>query len=216
MNREMRTRRCSHIDVRRHRARANSRTERSDASGRRAGALESVLSGDFDRTVSRDVHLALRGSFSLQDRTERDVSITTTLFFALRLEPNTFLYFDPEIAGGRGFSGVNGWRIPRMASCARRFRHAEAVSGEALYLARFRIRQRNGAFRQRRKPVSRTRPMNRYTISVGRFTVTDFFDQNKYSNDPRSQFMAGSDVQRRVDYPADVRGYTWGWCMSCT
>ena len=25
------------------------------------------------------------------------------------------------------------------------------------------------------------RPMNRYTISVGRFTVTDFFDQNKYS-----------------------------------
>ena len=26
--------------------------------------------------------------------------------------------------------------------------------------------------------------MNRYTITVGRFTVTDFFDNNKYSHDP--------------------------------
>ncbi len=46
--------------------------------------------------------------FSLKNRPERDVSLTTTLFFGFRLDSNTQLYFDPEMAGGRGFSGVNG------------------------------------------------------------------------------------------------------------
>src|ERR1700683_3687565 len=48
------------------------------------------------------------GRFSLQDYPERDASLTTTLFFGLRLASNTQLYFDPEMAGGRGFSGVSG------------------------------------------------------------------------------------------------------------
>src|ERR1700692_1103482 len=67
-------------------------------------------------------HSPYSGPFSLQGNPERDVSLTTTLFFALRLEQNTFLYFDPEIAGGRGFSGVNGLanssngELPRVAS----------------------------------------------------------------------------------------------------
>jgi high affinity Mn2+ porin len=62
------------------------------------------------------------GAFSLQDHPERDVSLTTTLFFGIRMEKNTALYFDPEIAGGRGFSGVNGLanssngELPRVAS----------------------------------------------------------------------------------------------------
>ena len=62
------------------------------------------------------------GPFSLQDYPERDASLTTTLFFALRLKQNTVFVFDPEIAGGRGFSGVNGLanssngELPRVAS----------------------------------------------------------------------------------------------------
>jgi high affinity Mn2+ porin len=48
------------------------------------------------------------GAFSLQNRMERDASLTTTLFLGLRLENLTVLYFDSETAGGRGFSGVDG------------------------------------------------------------------------------------------------------------
>src|SRR6185295_7125922 len=56
------------------------------------------------------------------------------------------------------------------------------------------------------------RPMNRYTITAGRFTLTDFFDDNKYSHDPRTQFLGwGVMFNGAWDYPADVRGYTWGW-----
>jgi hypothetical protein len=56
------------------------------------------------------------------------------------------------------------------------------------------------------------RPMIRYTIVVGRFTLTDFFDDNRYSHDPRTQFMGWAVMYNGAwDYAADVRGYTWGW-----
>ena len=54
--------------------------------------------------------------------------------------------------------------------------------------------------------------MRRYTITVGRFTVTDFFDNNRYTHDPRTQFMGWAMMYNGAwDYPADTRGYTWGW-----
>ena len=54
--------------------------------------------------------------------------------------------------------------------------------------------------------------MTRYSIYAGRFTVTDFFDDNAYSHDPRTQFMGwGVMYNGAWDYPADTRGYTWGW-----
>jgi high affinity Mn2+ porin len=47
---------------------------------------------------------------------------------------------------------------------------------------------------------------------VGRFTLTDFFDNNRYSHDPRTQFIGWAVMFNGAwDYPADVRGYTWGW-----
>ena len=47
---------------------------------------------------------------------------------------------------------------------------------------------------------------------AGRFSLTDFFDNNAYTHDPRTQFMAwGVMYNGAWDYPADTRGYTWGW-----
>jgi len=55
------------------------------------------------------------------------------------------------------------------------------------------------------------RPEVRYTITAGRFSLSDFFDDNNYSHDPRTQFMAwGLMYNGAWDYPADTRGYTWG------
>lgn len=151
--------------------------------------------------------------FSLQDYPERDVSLTTTLFLGLRLEKNTQLYFDPEIAGGRGFSGVNGLanssngELPRVASATPK-----------PYLARLYISHDFGfgketeSFESEENQLAGTRPLKRYTIAVGRFTLTDFFDNNRYTHDPRTQFMGWAIMYNGAwDYPADVRGYTWGW-----
>ncbi len=153
------------------------------------------------------------GPLSLQDYPERDVSLTTTLFLGLRLERNTFLYFDPEIAGGRGFSGVNGLanssngELPRVATATPK-----------PYLARLYVSHDFGFGSEKESvegdenQLAGTRPMTRYTVTVGRFTLTDFFDDNRYSHDPRTQFMGWAVMYNGAwDYPADTRGYTWGW-----
>jgi high affinity Mn2+ porin len=165
--------------------------------------------GDYHGTF----HSPYEGPFSLQDHPERDVSLTTTLFFGLRLFDNTQLYFDPEIAGGRGFSGVNGianspnGELPRVATATPK-----------PYLARLYLSQDFGFgserenFESDENQLSGSRPMTRYSIYVGRFSVTDFFDNNRYTHDPRTQFMAWSTMYNGAwDYPADTRGYTWGW-----
>src|SRR5437879_11483338 len=62
------------------------------------------------------------GVNSLAPHSEAEASLTSTIFLGLRLSPNTQFYFDPELAGGRGFSGVTGiadapnGELPRVAS----------------------------------------------------------------------------------------------------
>jgi high affinity Mn2+ porin len=153
------------------------------------------------------------GPLSLQNYPERDVSLTTTLFFGLRLAENTLLYFDPEIAGGRGFSSVDGLANPTNGELPR-----IATATPKPYLARLYITQDFGFGKERENVESDTnqlsgsRPMTRYSITVGRFSLTDFFDNNRYTHDPRSQFMEWAVMYNGAwDYPADTRGYTWGW-----
>ena len=152
-------------------------------------------------------------AFSLQGHPEQEVSLTSTLFFAYRVARNTLFVFDPEIAGGRGFSGTNGvanfpnGEMPRVAAATPK-----------PYLARLYVTQDFG-FGDAREAVASdanqpagSRPAIRYSITVGRFTVTDFFDDNKYSHDPRTQFMGWAVMYNGAwDYAADTRGYTWGW-----
>src|SRR5271154_3610063 len=116
------------------------------------------------------------GAYSLQNYMERDVSLTTTLFFAFRPEKNTTIAFDPEIAGGRGFSGVDGLanssngELPRVASATPK-----------PYLARLYISHDFGFGSEKESvesdanQLAGSRPMNRYTVTAGRFTLTDFF-----------------------------------------
>ncbi len=141
------------------------------------------------------------------------MSLTTTLFFGLRLHKNTYLYFNPEIAGGKGFSGVTGMANPSNGEIPR-----VATAAPKPYLARLYIAQDFGFGSEKEivepdeNQLAGERPMKRYSIYAGRFTLTDFFDDNAYTHDPRTQFMAwGLMYNGAWDYPADVRGYTWGW-----
>jgi high affinity Mn2+ porin len=194
-----------------------------------AGATPAPAAGDaaadaperwnwfFQATSIGDYHGSFpalySGPFSLQNRAERDVSLTSTLFLGFRAAANTLVYFDPEIAGGRGFSGVNGianspnGELPRVASATPK-----------PYIARLYVTQDFGFGTARETTESDenqlggSRPMTRYSITVGRFTVTDFFDNNAFTHDPRTQFMGwGVMYNGAWDYPADTRGYTWGW-----
>ena len=159
------------------------------------------------------IHSPYESSLSLAAHAEGEASITSTLFFGLRLGPNTQLYFDPEMAGGRGFSSTDGianfpnGEMPRVSTAtpkpyiARAYVTQDFGFGDGRDMA-------TGAANQ----LGGTRPAKRYSITVGRFTVTDFFDNNRYTHDPRTQFMGWAIMYNGAwDYPADTRGYTWGW-----
>jgi high affinity Mn2+ porin len=151
--------------------------------------------------------------FSLQGHPEAEASLTSTLYFGFRPARDTQFYIDPELAGGRGFSGTNGMvnfpngEMPRVSTATPK-----------PYLARLYVTQDFGfgdareAFESDENQLGGSRPMTRYSVTIGRFALTDFFDNNKYTHDPRTQFMGWAIMYNGAwDYPADTHGYTWGW-----
>lgn len=158
-------------------------------------------------------YAAYSGPLSLSNHFESEASLTTTFFLTLRLTRNTQLIFNPEIAGGRGFSGVNG-----LANASNGELPRVAQSAPTPYLARLYVSHDFG-FGDETESVDAdanqlggSRPETRYTIAAGRFSLTDFFDQNNFTHDPRTQFLGWAVMYNGAwDYPADTRGYTWGW-----
>jgi high affinity Mn2+ porin len=152
-------------------------------------------------------------ALSLPGRREAEASLTSTLFFGWRLARNTQLYFDPELAGGRGFNGTNG-----LANFSNGEMPRVETATPKPYLARLYVTQDFGFGDAREfltsdaNQLAGSRPMTRYSVTIGRFAVTDFFDNNEYTHDPRTQFMGWAIMYNGAwDYPADTHGYTWGW-----
>jgi high affinity Mn2+ porin len=152
------------------------------------------------------------GPLSFRSFPERGVSLTTTLFLGLRLHRDTAFYFNPEVAGGRGLSNVNGianfpnGEMPRVASAT-----PTPYIARAYITHDFDLRSEREDVESDANQLGGTRPIRRFSVTIGRFSIEDFFDLNRYTHDPRTQFMAwGVMYNGAWDYPADTRGYTWG------
>ena len=159
-------------------------------------------------------HSAYSGPNSLADSVEPGaVSITTTLFLGRKLWKNAAIYVNPELSGGKGLSYAVGV--------------AGALNGETyrignpepqLNLSRAYIQQNiplgNTGYEEVADGVNQVAgkiPSSRIIISAGKFSISDFFDKNSYSHDPRSQFFNWSLMSNGAwDYPADTKGYTMG------
>ena len=153
------------------------------------------------------------GTNSLQDTVETGAtSITSTIFLGRKLWKGAALYFNPELSGGRGLSyavGVAGalngetYRIGDAApvvSVARAYLQQNIALGND-------YEDQNDAANQ----VGGKIPSRRITISLGKFSMSDFYDKNGFSHDPRSQFMNWSLMSNGAwDYPANTKGYTYG------
>jgi high affinity Mn2+ porin len=145
------------------------------------------------------------GAFSLLNTSEKDASLTTTLSLDWQVTESSEIRFDPEVAGGRGFSGTNGIANFPNGEITR-----VATATPKPYIARLYYRHEFGLGGER-EPGS-DRAVRRFSVLVGRFTLTDFFDNNRFSHDPRTQFMGWAAMYNGAwDYSADTRGYTWGW-----
>ncbi|HLH44074.1 MAG TPA: carbohydrate porin [Bryobacteraceae bacterium] len=151
------------------------------------------------------------GPRSLLNSPEAEVSLTSTVFLGFRWRGIEF-YGNPELAGGRGFSDVNGLansvngELPRIDTATPKPYVARAYAAYSIGFGDETESVESGP-----NQLAGLIPKTRYTVSFGRFSITDFFDDNRFSHDPRTQFMGWAAMYNGAwDYPADTRGYTWG------
>ncbi|MBO9684258.1 MAG: carbohydrate porin [Flavisolibacter sp.] len=179
---------------------------------------ESKWSNHFQLTVIAQRHSAFRSLYSgvnsLADTIEPTAtSLTTTLFLGRKLWKGAAFYFNPEVSGGSGLSlstGVAGalngetYRVaevkPQVSVARAYLKQHIPLSGTNYSYAADDVNQ-----------VAEKLPTSRITISAGKFAIADFYDNNSYSRDPRTQFFNWSIwADGAWDYPANTRGYTYG------
>src|SRR5258708_262214 len=155
---------------------------------------------------------AYSGQNSLSPKEESQTSLTTTFFGAARLWRGAEVHFDPELSGGAGLSqtlGIAGF--PNGET----FR----VGGvqNKIYIARLYLKQNfewgteKDTVEDDINQLAGLKSKRYFSFAIGKFGMADFFDNNNFSHDPRSQFMNWALMDNAAwDYPANTRGYVYG------
>jgi hypothetical protein len=144
-----------------------------------------------------------------------DVSYTGTLtaFLGLRLWKGAEVYYVPELIEERPLSGAliglgaiqnfelqkSGLKIPQIYRSRSYIRQTFGFGGE-------RIEKPSGPMQ-----LSTTEDSRRLVLTVGSFSILDFFDKNSVTGDPRRGFMnIVFMTYNAYDFASDARGYSWG------
>ncbi|MDR3712871.1 MAG: carbohydrate porin [Puia sp.] len=159
------------------------------------------------------------GQNSLQSHSEQAYSVTSTLYLGRKLWRGAALYFDPEMAGGAGLSstlGIAGFpngETFRIGNPQPTVYTARIFLRQHIFLDRDHFEDLDDDQHQVRERVS----TSRITLTVGKFSLGDFFDNNNVSHDPRSDFMNWALMNNgSYDYAANTRGYTYGFAAEYT
>lgn len=151
------------------------------------------------------------GTNSLSGQAETRTSLTSTLFLGRSLWKGGEIYFNPELSVGSGVSDSHGvagytngevYRVdnpdPKVNLSRLYFKQVLRLGGEAETIEA-----------DKNQLLARVNA-KRLTVIGGKFSLNDFFDNNSYSHDPRTQFMNWALMDNGAwDYAADTRGYTW-------
>ncbi|MBV9998458.1 MAG: carbohydrate porin [Verrucomicrobia bacterium] len=134
------------------------------------------------------------------------------LFFAFRVWPGGEIYFNPEYYQGFGFAEAHGLGAFSNAMAYKTGQYRGDFNIPHLFLRQvwgFGGEQEDldaGALQLAGKA-----DISRLTLQVGRFAVTDLFDNNQYAHDGRGDFMNWAAVDALVyDYAQDALGYAEG------
>lgn len=154
------------------------------------------------------------GQNSLSAKGERAYSVTTTLYLGRRLWTGGAIYFNPEMAGGKGVGGTLG-----IAGFPNGETFRIGNPEPTVYVARVFLRQHFDLDKDHYEvltddanQVTERVSTSRLTFTIGKFSLGDFFDNSNVSHDPRSDFMNWSLMNNGAyDYAANTRGYTCGF-----
>jgi len=158
---------------------------------------------------------AYSGSHSLSPDREKSYSFTATAALGTRAWTGGEFYFNPEVAQGVPLSGLTGLGGFTNGEIAR-------TSGPTptFYRARLFARQTWGfgggseSVQSDANQLAGSVDRRRLVLTAGNLAVLDIFDDNRFSHDPRTQFLNWSLMTHGAyDYAADARGYSWGFAL---
>jgi high affinity Mn2+ porin len=140
-------------------------------------------------------HALYSGINSMQPEDQRALSLTSTLYLDVPLWKGGLFTFNPEMSGGEGLSSAKGLGgFPNGET----FRIGDTKP--VVYMARMLLQQK-----------FQLNDNKSLQIVAGKFGLSDYFDANSYSHDPRTQFLNWSLMTYGAwDYSANTRGYTDG------
>jgi high affinity Mn2+ porin len=152
------------------------------------------------------------GPNSLQPAANGRETVDTTLFAGLRLWGGAELWVNPEVDQGHGLAETHG-----VAG----FLSGEAYKQGADYpyarVTRYFVRQTIDLGGDKLKvdadvnQFAQTTTENRLVLTVGKFSIVDIFDTNKYANNPKADFLNWSMINAgSFDYAGDAWGVTYG------
>ena len=170
----------------------------------------------YQFTAATQYHPAFSAKYSGQNSLSPDAetasAFVTTLYADVRLWHGGELLFNPEMSGGSGLSSTKG-----VAAFPDGIVYRVGDPAPAIYLARLAVSQTfnlgGGTVVNEEGPneLGGTRDRDVLAITVGRFSVVDIVDGNRYANDATTEFFNWAlFASGAYDYPADTRGYTWG------
>jgi high affinity Mn2+ porin len=136
----------------------------------------------------------------------------TTLGVGVKLWRGAEFWFDPEIDQGFGLNATEGVAgFPAGTA----FKVGASVPYARLHKTFIRqtidlggdVEKVDAGFNQ----FAGSQTADRLVITVGKFSVSDVFDSNKYAQNPRKDFMNWALIDAGTfDYAADAWGYTYG------
>jgi high affinity Mn2+ porin len=167
----------------------------------------------FSAEYSNPAYMVYGTGSSLPTQGQARETESADAFFGYRLAANTEFHLDTLFWQGYGLNnsyGMDDFPDGEAFKVGVRYPHFD--------LTRFFVRTTINLDGKRQKSVDDDlltlrgkQDTNRITITAGRFSVKDIFDNNQYSNDPRAQFMNWALMANAAyDYPADALGFTTG------
>lgn len=158
------------------------------------------------------------GTNSLQPGNASAETTDATLYLGLRPWRGGEFYLNPEVEQGFGLSdtlGVAGFpsaEAYKVGTDQPYVRLQRAFLRQVIDLGGTAEKVDDDA-----NQLAGTRSSDNLTITIGKFSVVDLFDTNRYAHDPRADFLNWSVIDAGAfDYAADAWGYTMGAALEWT
>jgi len=152
------------------------------------------------------------GANSLSGANQAKNTVSATAFVGYRPWDGTEIYINPEITQGFGLSFTHGIAaFPNFEAQKASFPMPRADMARIYVQQTFGLGGEQESIEDGPNQIAGTKDISRITLIAGRFSVTDFFDNNAYAHDGRTQFLNWNiNCCGSYDWTMDQIGYTWG------